>query len=279
MALIKDDPAWAVLLVTAARGVDHHQSVIGDDNFGLNRRTRRAFDKAFLVMRASGINAFPASVGQRGGAIAPEQGRQPAGQIAANHVAVMRIGRPARHEMRKGCGASCKTALQGIFQVQQAQIIFAALTHHDLGLEGFMVRINALRLTHQLPLKRFGKGRYPHRSIGRGGPQASRRQISKRLANAGPSLSQHHMRFALSGAWRKNFCRRLGKIALPVTGFSRAPNKSRQTLLYGFSLKRDDARRCAGRRFLPFGQAAEQPSFGPLGFLELRQDQICPRPA
>ena len=72
MAFIKDDAAWPVLFVTATRGVDHHQRVIGYHNLGLNRRTRCALNEAFFIMRASGINAFAAPVGQSGRTIAPE---------------------------------------------------------------------------------------------------------------------------------------------------------------------------------------------------------------
>ena len=37
MALVENDTAWAVEFITTARGIDHHQRMIGDDYFGLNR--------------------------------------------------------------------------------------------------------------------------------------------------------------------------------------------------------------------------------------------------
>ena len=191
----------------------------------------------------------------------------------------MRIGRPARHEMRKDRGTSSKPALQGVLQVQQAQIIFASLAHHDLGLERFMVGVNALRFSYQLPLKRFGKGGNPNRAVSGGGPKACRGQIAKRLADACAGFCQQHMRFALAGARRENFGSSLGKIALALPRFSRPANERRQPLLHGVRLKRHDAWRGAGRGFFPFGQAAEQPSLGPFGLFDLRQDQIGPWPA
>ena len=109
-------------------------------------------------MRTSGINTLAAPVGERGRPVAPEQCRQPSGQIAADHIAVVRISGPARHEMRQDGGTSGKTALQRIFKVQQAQIIFAPLADNDLGFEGVIVRINTLCFADQLALQRLGKG-------------------------------------------------------------------------------------------------------------------------
>ena len=109
-------------------------------------------------MRTSRINTFAAPVGERGRPVAPEQCRQPSGQIAADHVPVVRIRGPARHEMRKDRRTSGKAALQRIFKVQQAQIIFTALANNYLGFEGVIVWINTLCFADQLALQRFGKG-------------------------------------------------------------------------------------------------------------------------
>ena len=64
MTFIKNDSAWPVLFIAPACGIDHHQRVIGDDDFGLHRRPCGTFDEAFFIMRASGINAFAALTGQ-----------------------------------------------------------------------------------------------------------------------------------------------------------------------------------------------------------------------
>ena len=191
----------------------------------------------------------------------------------------MRISRPARHQMRKDCRTSGKAALQSVLQVQQAQIIFAPLAHHDLGFECLMVGVKALRLTHQLPLERFGKGGNPDRSVGGGRPKACGRQIAKRLTNACASLSQQHIGFALARTRRENLRCCLRKIPLPLARFGRTADQRCEPFLHGVSRKRYHAGRRAGRRLFPFGQATEQPAFGALGLFKLRQDQICPRPA
>src|SRR3546814_8355353 len=82
-------------------------------------------------MRASGIDALAAPVGERVRPVAPEQRRQPARHVAAHHVAVAAIGRPARGEMGKDQLPPLKAALQRLFKVEQAEIILPPLAHHD----------------------------------------------------------------------------------------------------------------------------------------------------
>ena len=82
-------------------------------------------------MRAAGIDAFAAAVGQRGRAGAAEQARQPARQIAADHVAVLGIGRPAPDQLRQDRRAAGERALHRILEVEQAQIILAPLADDD----------------------------------------------------------------------------------------------------------------------------------------------------
>src|SRR3546814_9410113 len=67
-------------------------------------------------MRASGIDALAAPVGERVRPVAPEQRRQPARHVAAHHVAVAAIGRPARGEMGKDQRPPLKAALQRLFK-------------------------------------------------------------------------------------------------------------------------------------------------------------------
>src|SRR3546814_288038 len=57
---------------------------------------------------------------------------EPAGKVAADHVAVAAVGGPARDELREDRGAARKAALQRILEVEQAEIIFAPLAHDDL---------------------------------------------------------------------------------------------------------------------------------------------------
>src|SRR3546814_5017761 len=90
------------------------------------------FDEAFAEMRTAGIDALAAPVGERGGAVAAEERGEPAGKVAADHVAVAAVGGPARDELREDRGAARKAALQRILEVEQAEIIFAPLAHDDL---------------------------------------------------------------------------------------------------------------------------------------------------
>src|SRR5690606_6535937 len=97
MAFVKDQACGRVLLITASAqssaqspsgGIDHDQRMIGYDNIGLLAGAGGFFDEAFAVMGAARINTFASPVGQRSGSVAAEQCRQPAGQVAANHIAV-----------------------------------------------------------------------------------------------------------------------------------------------------------------------------------------------
>src|SRR3546814_19387015 len=106
--------------------------MVGDDDVGLRRGARRMFDEAFAEMRATRIDALAAPVGERGGAVAAEERGEPAGQVAADHVAVAAVGGPARDELREDRGAARKAALQRHLEVAQAEIIFAPLAPDDL---------------------------------------------------------------------------------------------------------------------------------------------------
>ena len=131
MALVEDVAGRAVRGFAPARGVDHHQRVVGDDDVRVGRGARGALDEAFPVVRAARIDAFAAPVGERGGAVAAEQRRQPTGQVAADHVAVGGIGAPARDELRQHRRAPREAALQRVLQVEEAEIVLASFPRHD----------------------------------------------------------------------------------------------------------------------------------------------------
>ena len=158
VALVKDDARRAARFLAPARRVDHHQRMVGDDDVGLRRGAAGALDEAFAVMRATCIDAFAAPVGQRGGAIAAKQRGEPARQVAANHVAIGSEGRPTRDQMCKDRRPTRKAALQRIFKVQKAQVIFAPLAHDNLLPERRIIGENAPCLAHQLALQRLGIG-------------------------------------------------------------------------------------------------------------------------
>src|SRR3546814_6926262 len=90
MPLVEDQPCRGCAAVARPRRLHHGQRVIGDDDIGLRRCARRPLDEAFAEMRTAGIDALAAPVGQRGGAVAAKEGGEPAGQVAADHVAVAR---------------------------------------------------------------------------------------------------------------------------------------------------------------------------------------------
>jgi hypothetical protein len=112
-------------------GIDHHQGMIGDDQVGFAPRPLGALDEAAAVVGAAPVNAFAAAVGQSGRSGAPEQAREPAGQIAADHVAVLGVSGPAPDELGEDRGAAGKAALERVLEVEKAQIILAPLADDD----------------------------------------------------------------------------------------------------------------------------------------------------
>jgi hypothetical protein len=164
MPLVEDDPRHPPGLGALAHRVDHHQRVIGDDQVRLRRGPGRALDEAGPVVRASCIDALAAPVGQPAQRRLAEQIGQPARQVATDHVAVAAILRPARRQLREDPGAPRKAALHRVFQIEQTQVILAALAHHDLGALGRRIGIGAPRLVIELALQGLGIGRLPHRA-------------------------------------------------------------------------------------------------------------------
>ena len=188
MPLVEDITGRPRLCLPAACGVDHDQRMIGNDDIRLHRRARRMFDEAFPVMRAARIDTFAAPVGQRGRAVTAKQGGQPAGQVTPDHVAIGGVGRPARDQLRQHRRASSEPALQRILQIEQAQIILAALAGDDAFLAQHGIGEDTRGLAAQLALQRLGIGGYPHRAARALGPETGGGEIAERLADAGPRL-------------------------------------------------------------------------------------------
>src|SRR6185437_4697770 len=105
--------------------------MVGDDDVGVAAGPLGAFDEAAAIVRAAGIDAFPASVGERGRSCAPEQARQPTRQVAADHVTVLGVSRPTPDELRENRRPAGKRTLERIFEVEQAEVILAALADDD----------------------------------------------------------------------------------------------------------------------------------------------------
>ena len=73
MAFVEYDAGGALRVIAPTRGVDHDQRVVGNHQIGLRAGAGGAFDEAFAVMRAAGIDAFAPPVGQGGDAALAKQ--------------------------------------------------------------------------------------------------------------------------------------------------------------------------------------------------------------
>ena len=191
VALVEQDSPGGGFART--RGIDHDQSVVGDDDVGVAAGSLSALDEAFAVMRAAGIDAFAAAVSQRRSPGTAKQARQPAGQIAADHVAVLGVRRPPADQLRKDRGAPSERALKRILEVEQAQIILAALADDDFLRAFFGVGEQFEPLAIELALQGFGEGRYPHRPARALGPQGRWGEIGQSFADPGPGLGEDHV--------------------------------------------------------------------------------------
>ena len=278
MPLIEQYPRRR-LRIASARGVDHHQSMIGDDQIGLAPRPFGALDEAAAEMRAAGVNTLPASVGQSGCPRPPEQTRQPARQVAADHVAVLAVRRPPPDQLGQDRRSPGERALHRVFQVEQAQIIFAPLAHHDSPrpLDRVGDQPRAFRI--QLPLQRLGEGRHPHRSASSLGPQRRRREIGQGLADPGPRLGQQHVRLARRPSRSEDPRDRRRHRLLPFARFGPRASQLAETLDRITCANRHRARRGALGPFLPLFQPREQHPLGLFGPRDPRCDQPRPAPA
>ena len=202
MPLVEQDSSRHIL--ACARRIDHHQRMVGDDDVGLAARPLGAFDEATAIVWAAGIDALAAAIGQRGRSGTPEQAWQPARQVAANHVAVLGVCRPAPDQLREHRGSPGERSLQRVLEVEEAEIILAPLANDDLprSLLGVGEQLRAFGV--ELALQRLGEGRNPHRAAGLLGPQRCGREICKRLADPGSSFSEHHVGRALRALWSED---------------------------------------------------------------------------
>ncbi len=110
----------------------HDQRMVCDHEIGSTGAADRALDKAPLPMRTGGVDAFAAPVREREEGGRPEQLREPARQVAALQIAVIRRQRPARDqpendgERRRRPG---ERRTRQIFEVQQAKVVFPSLAY------------------------------------------------------------------------------------------------------------------------------------------------------
>ena len=180
----------------AERRLGHDQRVVGDDD-ARARRLRTFFSTK--QRRKCGQAEWTHS--PRRSASAPTRARpissaEPAGKIAADHIAGLARGDPARDqaERRRGAARPRRRGSGGFLVVQQAEKILAPLADHDAAALLVRVGIEPVELAGDLGLQVAGEGRDPHRALVLLGPQARRRDIAERLADAGAGLGEDRVR-------------------------------------------------------------------------------------
>ena len=219
----------------------------------------------------------------------PRQVEQPGRQVAADHVAVAAGQRPARQQAEAdGVLGRQAGAHHRLLEVQQAEIVLAALAdHHAAALLG-RVAVQAVELVVDLALQVAGVGGDPHRRAVLLGPQRGRRDIAQGLADAGAGLDQHDVGLVLLLARREGLAGGRGIVALgrPRLGHVGAGRDHlRQAQARLARLDRLAAGRRGGRRLLPLRQALPDVEAGAgarlLGRVidaERGQHGIAPRP-
>ena len=134
VALVEHQPPGRpVGVAVAGRGQRQHQRMVGDHQVGMAGTPRRVLDETFAPVATRRMDAFAAPVGERGGAVAPGQFAQPAGKVAAHHVAVAGVRDPARDQPVADPGAAdsrqraIAEARGGVLEIEQAEIVLAPL--------------------------------------------------------------------------------------------------------------------------------------------------------
>ena len=154
-----------------------------------------ALDEALPIVRTGGVDALAAPVGQAPGAGAADQVRQPAGEVAAHHVAVARVGGPAGQERHGEVVLGQKTATaRGLLVVQQAKVVLAALAQHRAAGPFLGLGEQPAQLAVDLPLQVAGIGRDPDGGAVALRPETGRRDVAQSLADPGAGLSQNDVR-------------------------------------------------------------------------------------
>ena len=138
----------------AQRRLGHDQGMVGDDEARATRLANVLFDKAAVKMRAGGMHAFAAAVGERADPPAADQLGEPAGKIAAHQISGLAGGDPARHqpELRRRPTRPRHRRRGGFLVIQQAQEILPPLAHDDAAPLFIRVGVQPLELAGDLVL-------------------------------------------------------------------------------------------------------------------------------
>ena len=303
VALVEDDPLQrrrlAVLFQSARRtgtvkgGLCHDQGVVGHDQIGPAAGADGLLDETAAVVGAGRMNAFAAPVDEVGGAglmARPrrEQAGQPAGIVAAGHVAVAAVYGPAAGQGHADQVAVAQLGgLHHVLQVQQAEVVFAPLADHGLLLALDRVGPQGRALAVDLALQGAGVGRDPGGPLIALGPQAGGGEVAERLARAGAGLGQQDARAALLIARREGEGGLGGIVGLGRPGLvqTRGLKQFLEPDAGGFGIDRGRPRFAPRRLVLPFRQAGPdvQPAAAMLALadgvmLQGTGDPPCPGP-
>ncbi|UZO97950.1 Hypothetical protein RMHFA_05761 [Roseomonas mucosa] len=195
VAFVEDIAHGGTVLAAAQRGLDHDQGVVGHDQLRPGGAADGMLHEAAAPVRAAGMDAFAAPVGEVGHRTVGEELGDPAGKVAALHVAVPRRHRPAG-DQGDGQEAGGHEARRGFLQVQQAEVVLPPLADDDLALAHLRVRVEAGEFAVDLTLEVAGVGGDPDRGAVALGPERGGGDIAQGLARAGAGLGQHDMRGA-----------------------------------------------------------------------------------
>ena len=234
-------------------------------------------------MGTGGIDAFAAPVGQL--AKRNESGKE-SRKARAGKIAVRRRRHPSRDQAKRDGALAGRhgVAFGGILEIQQAEIILAALAQHGFQVARARIALELVHLLQDLTLQIARVGRNPETRTVLFRPQRGRRQIAERLSRAGARFHQSNPRRARSHPGREGGCGRGGEFLLLRTGSAFSPDQGGEACL---CFRRFDglASGARGRRFiLPFRKAAPaiEPGQGTgeaLGFAQDREHGWSPAPA
>ena len=135
MALVEDIAGrQGGIVEPAERRLRHDQRMVGDDEPRMAGGAHVLLDKAAAEMRAGGMDAFAAPVGQRIDPGAPDQLGEPARKIAGRRGRRKRSPMPSARSAPAPpptAAARAERRARRVLVIQQAQEIFAALADHD----------------------------------------------------------------------------------------------------------------------------------------------------
>ena len=193
VALVEDHVLGKVAFRSLS-GLVEDERVVGDHQARVAGVADVLFDAALAVVRAAGIEALAALVGEVGGDLAAEQVDQPRRKVAADHVAVAAALGPARGDDQADAVAVGEAAgLPGFLQIEQAEVVLPALADHHAAVLGAAVGEQAVGLLVDLPLQGAGVGRDPDRALVLARPDCGGGEVAEGLAHSRAGFGEYHV--------------------------------------------------------------------------------------